>query len=177
MSSTVTQSVDTSVKMRSGQESVLNFKSTEGKTSSFHEIPSFTDKQAERTWAKQHMAAAFRTFARLGWADGASGHISLRDPVNPQWFWINPYAKHFALMKASDLVLVDHEGKPVEPTKHRVNAAGFVIHSSIHQARPDINAACHMHSPAGRAWSTFGRGLEMINQGKSQLWRRLMILC
>jgi hypothetical protein len=145
--------------------SVLNWKIAS--TTPLHHIPTFTDKYAERQWAKQHMAAAFRTFARLGWADGASGHISLRDPVNPENFWINPYAVHFALMKASDLVLVDHAGRPVEPTKHKVNAAGFIIHSSIHRARPDINAAVHMHSPAGRAWSAFGKGIEMVNQGES----------
>lgn len=57
--------------------------------SSLHQIPKFTDKHVERQWAKQHMAAAFRTFARLGWADGCSGHISLRDPVNPELFWIS----------------------------------------------------------------------------------------
>lgn len=54
-----------------------------------HHIPTFTDKYAEREWAKGHMAAAFRTFARLGFADGASGHISLRDPVDPELFWIS----------------------------------------------------------------------------------------
>jgi ribulose-5-phosphate 4-epimerase/fuculose-1-phosphate aldolase len=151
------------VQLRSADDGVLNWNVR--KTEGLHVIPSFTDKEAERTWAKQHMAAAFRTFARLGWADGASGHISLRDPVNPEWFWINPYAKHFALIKAGDLVLVDHHGRPVQPTPHKVNAAGFIIHSAIHRARPGINAACHMHSPAGRAWSTFGRGIEMLNQG------------
>lgn len=153
------------VQLRSADDVVLNWNVR--KTEGLHQIPRFSDKAAERTWAKQHMAAAFRTFARLGWADGASGHISLRDPVNPEWFWINPYAKHFALIKASDLVLVDHAGRPVQPTPHKVNAAGFIIHSSIHRARPDINAACHMHSPAGRAWSAFGKGIDMLNQGES----------
>ncbi|KAK5163152.1 uncharacterized protein LTR77_010936 [Saxophila tyrrhenica] len=144
----------------------LNWDVSDGTApSSLHVVPKFEDKYEERKWAKQHMAAAFRTFARLGWADGASGHISLRDPVHPELFWINPYAKHFALMKASDLVLINHEGTPMEPTKHKVNAAGFIIHSSIHRARPDLNAICHMHSPFGRAWSCFGRGLEMLNQG------------
>lgn len=70
-------------------------------------------------------------------------------------------------MKASDLVLIDHEGKPVEQTTSKVNAAGFIIHSSIHKARPDLNAVCHMHSPFGRAWSAFGKGIEMLNQGAS----------
>jgi ribulose-5-phosphate 4-epimerase/fuculose-1-phosphate aldolase len=138
------------------------------KQKALHHIPVFNDKYEERKWAKNHMAAAFRTFARLGYADGASGHISLRDPVNPDCFWINPYAVHFALIKPDDLVLVDHNGMPAEPTHHKVNTAGFIIHSAIHRARPDLNAACHMHSPAGRAWSSFGRGIEMLNQGGNQ---------
>ena len=161
--STTQATTPAQVKLRSADDGVLNWNVS--KTEGLHKIPSFDDKQTERSWAKQHMAAAFRTFARLGWADGASGHISLRDPVNSDWFWINPYAMHFALIKPDDLVLVDHSGRPVQPTPHRVNAAGFIIHSSIHLARPDINAACHMHSPAGRAWSSFGKGIEMLNQG------------
>lgn len=72
---------------------------------------------------------------------------------------------HFAMITASDLVLVNKEGRPVQPTTHKVNAAGFIIHAAIHEARPDINAACHMHSPYGRAWSTFGKPIEMLNQG------------
>ncbi|KAK3633142.1 hypothetical protein LTR56_015918 [Elasticomyces elasticus] len=148
--------------VRLEEDGVLNWNVR--KTEGLHHIPVPPNKEAERLWAKQHMAAAFRTFARLGWADGASGHISVRDPINPEWFWINPYAKHFAQMKASDLVLVDHQGRPMLPTPHKVNAAGFIIHSSIHRARPDINAACHLHSPAGRAWSSFGKGIEMLNQ-------------
>jgi hypothetical protein len=163
-STTVTDAATaTQVKLRSADDGVLNW--NVGRIEGLHQIPTFTDKEKERTWAKQHMAVAFRTFARLGWADGASGHISLRDPVNPEWFWINPYAKHLALMKASDLVLVDQNGRPVQPTPHKVNASGFIIHSSIHKARPDINAACHAHSPYGKAWSAFGKGLEMLNQG------------
>lgn len=74
---------------------------------------------------------------------------------------------HFALIKASDLVLVNEFGEPQMSTKHKVNTAGFIIHSAIHKARPDINAACHMHSPHGRAWSTFGKPIEMLNQGIS----------
>lgn len=69
---------------------VLNWVVSESDApSSLQQVPKFTDKHVERQWAKQHMAAAFRTFARLGWADGASGHISLRDPVDEKLFWIS----------------------------------------------------------------------------------------
>ncbi|OJD17482.1 hypothetical protein ACJ73_08796 [Blastomyces percursus] len=140
-----------------------------------HEIPTFESKEEEQKWAKNHMAGAFRVFAKLGFADGASGHISLRDPVTPDCFWINPYAKHFGCITVSDLILVNHKGTPLTPTEHKANTAGFIIHSSIHQARPDLNVVCHMHSPYGRAWSTFGKGIEMLNQDSCMFYQDLAV--
>lgn len=74
---------------------------------------------------------------------------------------------HFGQIKAGSLVLVNEEGVPMEPTEYKINTAGFIIHSAIHKARPDINAACHVHSMYGRAWSAFGKPIEMLNQGKT----------
>ncbi|KAH7357972.1 class II aldolase/adducin N-terminal [Plectosphaerella cucumerina] len=155
--------------------SVLNTAIDGSKPIRLHEVPTFSDKHEERLWAKEHMAGAFRIFAKLGYADGASGHISLRDPVRPDCFWINPYAVHFSTITVADLVLVDEQGTPVEPTKHKVNAAGFIIHSSIHKARPDVNAACHLHAPHSRAWSTFGLPIEMINQDSCMFFDDLAV--
>lgn len=39
-------------------------------------------KEDQRRWQLEQMAAAFRIFAKLGYADGASGHISLRGMSN-----------------------------------------------------------------------------------------------
>lgn len=39
-----------------------------------------------------------------------------------------------------------------------------MIHSAIHQARPDVLAACHSHSIYGRAFCTLGRKLDTITQ-------------
>jgi ribulose-5-phosphate 4-epimerase/fuculose-1-phosphate aldolase len=89
----------------------------------------------------------------------------VRDPENPHTFWTNPLGKHFGLLKASDMVLVDYDGKVVGGNQSRpANAAGFLIHSAIHKARPDVNAACHCHGKAGKAWSAFAKPLEMLNQ-------------
>ena len=89
----------------------------------------------------------------------------LIDPVDPTTFWINPYGIHFALIKVSDMVQVNEKGERVGGNDLPINKAGFIIHSKIHQRRPDIIAACHLHSPYGRAWSTFGKGIDMLNQG------------
>ena len=50
------------------------------------------------------------------------------------------------------------------------NAAGFLIHSAVHKARPDVVAACHTHSVHGMAWSVFGRPIEMITQDAAYLY-------
>jgi ribulose-5-phosphate 4-epimerase/fuculose-1-phosphate aldolase len=128
-------------------------------------IPLFSSYDKERAWILSHMAAAFRVFARKGYAEGMSGHISVRDPEHPHTFWTNPLGKHFATLKASDMVLVDYDGNAVGGNMSRpANAAGFLIHSALHKARPDVNAACHCHGTAGKAWSAFAKKLDMINQ-------------
>lgn len=133
-------------------------------TTNLNVIPTFTTKEEERIWAKGQMTAIFRVFAKHGFADGFNGHVSLRDPVETDTFWINPYAKHFSRVKVSDLIRVTHDGKYVEGPKSKINSAGFIIHSNIHKARPDLHVVCHAHSPYGRAWSVFGRPIEMLTQ-------------
>lgn len=125
--------------------------------------PSFTSIEKHRAHILQHMAGAFRVFARKGYTEGLAGHISVRDPENPHTFWTNPLGKHWSLIRASDMVLVDYDGKLLTGNA-TVNAAGFLIHGALHKARPDVNAACHAHSPYGKAWSAFAKPLEMLNQ-------------
>jgi len=128
-------------------------------------IPTHPNFTSHRRFLLSHMAGAFRVFARKGYTEGMAGHISIRDPEFPHSFWTNPLSRHFGLLKASDMILVDYDGKPIGGNMSRpANAAGFLIHSALHKARPDVDAACHTHSPYGKAWSAFSRPLDMINQ-------------
>ena len=45
--------------------------------------PAFNTLEEQRDYQKQHLAAAFRVFAKQGFDEGVAGHISLRDPINP----------------------------------------------------------------------------------------------
>ena len=128
-----------------------------------HTIPSFASLDEERTYRKQHLAAAFRVWARLGYDEGPAGHITVRDPERTDHFWVNPFGMHFGLIKTSDLLLCNHHGDVVEGT-WPVNRAAFAIHSAIHQARPDVNAAAHCHSVHGKAFSALGKTLDPITQ-------------
>ncbi|KAH6869429.1 putative aldolase [Thelonectria olida] len=128
-------------------------------------IPKFSSHTEKRQWQLEHMAGAFRVFAREGYAEGISGHISVRDPEFHDTFWINPLGVHFGMMKASDMICVNIDGDVVGGnTAGSINAAGFQIHSAVHRARKDVHAICHTHSVHGRAWSAFAKPLEMINQ-------------
>ncbi|MFD3745669.1 class II aldolase/adducin family protein [Nocardia sp. NPDC058633] len=125
--------------------------------------PTFESIEVERTYRKQQLAAGFRLFGRFGFSEGVAGHITVRDPENPQWFWVNPFGMSFHHITASDLILVDHEGN-VLAGNAPVNRAAFVIHSQVHKARPDVIAAAHSHSIYGKAFSSLGIHLDPITQ-------------
>ncbi len=125
--------------------------------------PVHATASAHRRYVKQRLAAAFRLFAHYGFDDGLAGHITARDPVEPDTFWVNPLGIHFANLCSSHLVRLNHQGQIVEG-QALVNTAAFMIHSSIHAAKPDINAVAHAHSKFGKAWSTQGRLLEPTTQ-------------
>ena len=90
---------------------------------------------------------------------------------------MNPLGKHFGLMTAGDLICLDvNSGKVVGGNKSRTaNSAGFFIHSEIHKARPDVHAVCHAHTNAGRAWSSFAAGLDMLNQDICYLYNAIAV--
>jgi ribulose-5-phosphate 4-epimerase/fuculose-1-phosphate aldolase len=119
--------------------------------------------EEERLYRKQRLAATFRLFARYGFDQGLAGHVTVRDPEFPDQFWINPLAQHFSQIKVSDLQLVDHSGNILVGNRP-INQAGFVIHSAIHAARPDVLAAAHTHSTYGKAWASLGRLLDPLTQ-------------
>ncbi|NOY42700.1 MAG: class II aldolase/adducin family protein [Planctomycetes bacterium] len=112
---------------------------------------------------KVKLAAAYRMLARQGLDDGVAGHISLRVPGAPEYFWVNPFGMLFSEVTAANLVLVNAKGEIVDGGG-MINFAGFCIHSAIHQARPNVNCAVHTHPPAGSAYSTLHMLLEPLDQ-------------
>jgi ribulose-5-phosphate 4-epimerase/fuculose-1-phosphate aldolase len=125
--------------------------------------PTFATVEEERLDRKQKLAGALRIFGRFGFGEGVAGHITVRDPEFPDHFWVNPFGKSFRHMRVSDLILVNHDGDVVYGTQ-AVNRAAFVIHSAIHQARPDVVAAAHSHALHGKAFSSLGIPLDPITQ-------------
>lgn len=126
-------------------------------------FPEFADSDAERRHRKQRLAAAFRIFGQFGYDEGLAGHITVRDPEQPDQFWVNPFGLAFRQVRVRDLILVDDDGTVIEGD-WPLNQAAFAIHSRIHAARPDVVAAAHSHSLYGKAWSVLRRPLDPLTQ-------------
>ncbi|BFM16192.1 class II aldolase/adducin family protein [Maricurvus nonylphenolicus] len=126
-------------------------------------MPEFASKEEERADRKTRLVAAYRLFAKFGFEEGVAGHITVRDPILTDHFWVNPMGVPFGHITQDSLLLVNHDGEVVEG-RGMLNGAAFTIHSHIHAARPDIDAAAHCHAVYGKAWSSLGRLLDPITQ-------------
>ena len=109
------------------------------------------------------LAACYRIFDHLGWAELIFNHITVKIPGDEHHFLINPYGLHYSEVKASNLVKVDIEGNIIGESDYRVNPAGIVIHTAIHAARPDIHCIAHTHTTDGMAVACSPEGLRNDN--------------
>jgi ribulose-5-phosphate 4-epimerase/fuculose-1-phosphate aldolase len=123
--------------------------------------------------ARVDLAAAYRLAAHYSWDDLIYTHISSRVPGNPHHFLINPFRLAFREVTAGNLVKIDEEGRIVGESDHGVNAAGFVIHSAVHRARPELNAVMHTHSQGGMALSMLPQGLLPVSQHALMFYKRI----
>jgi len=125
--------------------------------------------------ARCELAALYRMVAHFRMTDLIDTHITLRIPGPEHHFLINQYGVIFDRMRASDLVRIDQHGNVVDQAngERRVNAAGFVIHSAIHMARPDMHCVIHTHTAAGIAVSAQEHGLLPISQHALKFYEKL----
>jgi len=92
------------------------------------------------------LVTANRTLAALGILD-AFGHVSVRDPRNPDHYLISRSIAPESVT-GSDIVVLDLENNVVDPNdKDKLLYRERFIHGAIYKARPDVNAIVHSHSP------------------------------
>jgi ribulose-5-phosphate 4-epimerase/fuculose-1-phosphate aldolase len=132
-------------------------------------IPSLKEVVSAEEWAlRVDLAACYRLVAAYGWSDLVFTHISAKLPHSvsgdQHQFLINPYGLMFDEITASSLVKVDMECNKLHESPFPVNPAGFVIHSAVHEARPEAGCVLHTHTRAGVAVSAQKGGILPISQ-------------
>jgi ribulose-5-phosphate 4-epimerase/fuculose-1-phosphate aldolase len=124
--------------------------------------------------ARVELAACYRIFDMLGWAEMIYNHITVRLPESVsgehKQFLINPFGLHYSEVTASNLVKIDTQGNKLDAENpHPVNPAGFTVHSAIHQHLADAHCIMHTHTTTGMAVACTQGGLAQNNFYSAQL--------
>lgn len=138
------------------------------------DIPSRRCKVSPEEWeARLDLAATYRLVHHHGWTNLTTNHITLRVPGTEDQFLINPFGLLYEQITASSLMRIDTDGNRLDDSPYEVNQAGFVIHSAIHRARPDMHCVIHTHTVAGQAVSALPCGLLPLNQSAMRFHKRV----
>jgi ribulose-5-phosphate 4-epimerase/fuculose-1-phosphate aldolase len=111
------------------------------------------------TPAVEELVTANRILAREGVVD-AFGHVSLRDPRHPDRFWLSR-ARAPECIEADDLMQFTLDGAAVDAAGRKPYAERF-IHAAVYEARPDVQAVVHNHSPAVIPFGITGAALRPL---------------
>ena len=93
----------------------------------------------------QDLVTANRILAREEVVD-AFGHVSIRHPDNPDRYILSQ-SRAPELVDAPDLMEYTLEGEPLDQ-RDRPMYSERPIHGGVYEARPDVMAVVHNHSPA-----------------------------
>ena len=127
----------------------------------------------EEWQARVDLAACYRLVDLYGMSDMMANHISSHVPGEPGAFLINAYGLMYEEITASSLIKVNLAGDILVKPEFRdesglldygINRAGYVIHSAVHEARPEVACVIHTHSWASMAVSALECGLLPLTQ-------------
>ena len=128
-------------------------------------------------WAERvDLAAAFRWTARLGMAEAVANHFSLSVNETGTRFLMNPNQVHFARVKASDLLLLDAEGRETLSQPDAPDLTAWGLHGSIHRRCPHARCVMHVHSTFATVLASLAdSSLPPIDQNTATFHKRMVI--
>jgi adducin len=128
---------------------------------------------SEVEWkARVELTLCYRLVDYFGWTTQVYNHISYRIP-GTEHILINAFGLLYSEITPSNLVKIDLEGNKVDDSVYPINAAGIVIHTAIHQGRPDINCVMHTHNIDVQAVSALKCGFIPLMQESYQFHDRI----
>lgn len=92
------------------------------------------------------LAAALRWTARMNLHEAVGNHFSLAVNDSGTRFLINPNARHFARLRASDLIEIDADDPTTMDRPDAPDPTAWGLHGSIHRALPHARCVLHVHS-------------------------------
>jgi ribulose-5-phosphate 4-epimerase/fuculose-1-phosphate aldolase len=122
------------------------------------------------------LAAAFRLAAELNWHEAVANHFSLAVSADGKRFLMNPRWRHFARIKASELLLLDVDDPETMSRPDAPDASAWCIHGQIHGAVPHARCILHVHPPYATAVAALADPtIKPIEQNTARYFRRIAI--
>jgi ribulose-5-phosphate 4-epimerase/fuculose-1-phosphate aldolase len=114
---------------------------------------------SELETALRNVVIANRILAHQGVVD-AYGHVSIRHPLNPERFLLSR-SRSPELVEERDIMEFSLDGKVVGDDRRPPYLERF-IHGAIYEARPDVQAVVHNHSPSVIPFGVTGKKLKPL---------------
>ncbi len=122
------------------------------------------------------MAAAFRWTVRLNMHEAVANHFSMAVNDDGTRFLINPNQRHFARVKASDLLLLDANDPETLDGPDAPDPTAWGLHSGIHRHCPHHRCAMHVHSAFATVLASLKEsGIQPIDQNTATFYNRYVI--
>jgi HCOMODA/2-hydroxy-3-carboxy-muconic semialdehyde decarboxylase len=107
----------------------------------------------------EELVTANRILAHQGIVD-SFGHISARHPDNPEHFLLSR-ARAPGQIQRDDIVEYKHDGTAIDARGRQPYLERF-IHGAMYEARPDVHAVVHNHSPSVIPFGVTGKKLRPL---------------
>jgi ribulose-5-phosphate 4-epimerase/fuculose-1-phosphate aldolase len=131
---------------------------------------------AAEAQARLELAAAFRWAARMNWHEAVGNHFSLSLGEGGKRFLMNPNGSHFALVRASDLLVLDADDPPAMERPGAPDPTAWSLHGAIHRTYPHARCALHVHSTFATVLACLEDPvLPPIDQNAAAFWNRVAV--
>ncbi|MGF1630133.1 MAG: class II aldolase/adducin family protein [Kiloniellaceae bacterium] len=122
------------------------------------------------------LAAAFRLAVQFGWHESVGNHFSAAVSADGHRFLMNPRWRHFARIKASELLLLDAGDSETMSRPNAPDASAWCIHGAIHRANPEARVLLHCHPPYATALATLkDPAMKPIDQNTARFFELVSI--
>lgn len=122
------------------------------------------------------LAAAFQWTAHLNMHEAVANHFSLAVNASGTQFLINPNQRHFALIKASDLLLLDANDPSTMDRPDAPDPTAWGLHGSMHRLCPQARCVMHVHSIYSTVLACLADShLPPIDQNTATFYERYVI--
>ncbi len=131
----------------------------------------------EAYWEERvDLACAFRWAVRFNWHEAVANHFSLAVNEDGTKFLVNPNQRHFSLIKASDLLLLDANDPETMNRPDAPDETAWALHGALHRNCKHARCALHVHSKYATVLAALAdSSMPPIDQNTAMFFNRIAV--